>query len=317
MSGRSWIVLAVAVVVVLGAALFVVKRLTADDGGGADPAAEVVDLDQVAEVAPRLLVTADGWSVTAASELGLAHGEITSTGPEGELTLMWTADDAGPDYPDHDQTLADLTEQAERLPDATIAGQQAAVFRTDASPTPVFQALWQDDGDSIGVAGRFATVDEFLRIAGTLDEVAPSAWLDAVPDTTPPDIDTSEDLDSLQTADDVLDGVPLPAGVDRAALTATSASAEGPYQLGAQVLQPVVCGWYDQWAQAVAAGDTVAAGEAGDALGTSPSWVALQVMSTAGPWPQQVWTLAGDVANNTTPGAPDAYVQASVVPVCG
>jgi hypothetical protein len=261
-----------------------------------------------------LLVTADGWSVTSADQLDLAQGEMTSSGPDGELTLMWTADDGRPGSPTHDETLADLAADADRLSDATVAGETAAVFHAD----PFFHALWRDDRYSIGAVGRFATVEDFLSVAATLEPVDVDDWLVALPDaadpaTAPSPGGSGDGLDDLRTADDVLDGVPLPAGLDRSALAGIAA--DDPYQLGREVLGPVVCGWYDQWEQSLAAGDIATAAEAADALGASPSWFALQAMSAAGDWPPQVWDLASALPANTST-VPDAYTQNAAATAC-
>jgi hypothetical protein len=320
---RRLIVVAAALVVVVAAGAVLLLRSGGDGAGdGGPPAEEVVDLDDVAAVAPRLLVTADGWSVASADQLDLAYGEMTSAGPSGEITLMWTTD-GREGAPTHDETLADLEGRAERLPDATIAGETAAVFRAD----PVFHAPWRQDDYSVGAVGRFATIDDFLAVTATVEAVGVEDWLAALPETADPAApgsgsasagDPAQELEALRTADDVLDGVPLPAGLDAttAAAAASGAPADDPYQLGLAVLRPVACGWYDEWARALAAGDTVAAGEAADALGTSPGWLALQAMSTAGEWPVQVWDLASAVAGNTTPAAPDAFTQAAAATAC-
>jgi hypothetical protein len=273
----------------------------------------------VAEAAPRLLVTADGWSVTAADEFAVEHGETTSTGPEGagELTLMWTADVNEHGYLTYDETLADLTANAERLPDTTIAGHDAAVFQTD--PAPLFFALWQDGDYSVGVTGGFPTVDDFLAVARTIDVVSVDGWLSAIPARV------VQPGSGAGTVDEMLAEVPVPAGFDRSALVDAAdadagTDADDPDQLGIRVTGAVACAWYDQWFEATAAGDTAQAAEAADAMGTSPSWPVLLTMAADGDdWPQSVWNLADAMAagmTTETGPAPAAGAELAATAVC-
>jgi hypothetical protein len=297
------------VVVLAGVGLVALRSSGSDphDRWGAEAAA-------VAEAAPRLLVTADGWSVTAADEFAVEHGETTSTGPEGtgDLTLMWTADVNEHGYQTYDETLADLTRTAERLPDTTIAGHDAAVFRTD--PAPLFFALWQDGGYSVGVTGGFATVDDFLAVARTVDVVGVDDWLAAMPARV------VRPGSPAGTVDEMLADVPVPEGFDRGRLADDAdVDAEDPDQLGTRVTGAVACAWYDQWFEATAAGDTARAAEAADALGTSPSWPVLLAMAADGDdWPQAVWNLADALAaaGTATPGAGSAAAELAATAVC-
>lgn len=53
------------------------------------PSAYAEELLAVARAAPRLLVTADGWSVVRADEFSIDYGEIQFSDGEAFLDLHW------------------------------------------------------------------------------------------------------------------------------------------------------------------------------------------------------------------------------------
>jgi len=298
------------------AAVALVGLILIQPPGTDDQRAWAADVVEVARVAPRLLVTADGWTVERVDEFDLEHGEITwatgdptrvtstsldasgelaveevSTPGQREFTIVWTADDNEAGYPTYAEELAQLSERAERLPDMTIAGHEAAVFQTD--PSPIVIALWKEGDYGIGIGGDVADLDEFRDVAASIEVVDVDTWLSALP----PDV--VRPADRADTVDEMLADIPLPAGFDPSSLVSEGGASE-PYHLGARVTGAVACAWFDQWKAATAAGDTAAADEAVQAMATSHDWAVLHEMEAEGGWSEVVWEVADAMAEGGT-----------------
>lgn len=286
---------AAAVVVIVG----VVAGLRPGSGDDAAWAAEAL---AVAEAAPRLLVSTTGWEVTRADEFSVELGELTFTGPGGELGLAWgTGTDGG-----YEDRLAEWTSGAERLDDTTVAGHPAAVFASGDADHPHFVALWRDGGYGVEARGDFPDVDAFLDVARALETVDVDTWLSAMPATA---VRAENRAAAVQQ---MLADIPVPAGFDTESLT-DGETVSDRYQLGADVTARVACAWIEQWVDATASGDAAAATQAVDAMATSHDWAVLGEMQTGGAWAQSIWELADAIATDGTidAGLPDIPVADS------
>ena len=126
----------------------------------------------------------------------------------------------------------------------------------------------------------------FKQLIGHLDHVGVNAWLKAMPaDVVRPA------AEHATVVDEMLKGLPLPPGLDVAALR-RSGSVRDRYQLGAQVSGAVACGWIAQYLAAQKAGDPAAAGAASKAMATSRTWPILLEMQRDGAYPDVLWMYA-------------------------
>ena len=273
--------------------------------GSHETTAWAADALAVAESAPRLLVTADGWEVTRADEFSIEDGEMTFAGPDGqELSLAWGTDDSG-GY--HDR-LDEWSNDAQRLNDTTVAGHQAAVFQTGSPQQAHFVVLWPERHYGVEARGDFPDLNAFIDIAATIEPVDVDTWLSAMPPTV---VKAESRAAAVQQ---MLADIPLPAGLDTSSL-AGDGSVTDRYQLGAHVTGPIACAWIEQWVDATRTGDTQAAQEAIDAMATSHNWDILLEMETQGGWSHVVWELADAIATDGTidGGLPDMPVADNYV----
>ncbi len=111
------------------------------------PSAYAEELLAVARAAPRLLVTADGWSVVRADG-------------EAFLDLHWRP------VAEHQAFLDDRAAAADPPSDITVAGSVGTLFRYTG--TEDFTALWIDGEDSVELRGGSASEAEFCWL--------PPAW---------------------------------------------------------------------------------------------------------------------------------------------
>ncbi len=254
--------------------------------GGTDPArnssnsAYAEELVAVAEEAPRLLITADGWSITRANEFGAENGELEFTNGDQVVTLFWRPGETHADY------LADRAHENDALGDILVAGDRAQLFQYRA--TDSFAALWIDGDHSVELRWDQSNEADFRTLAATIEEVDVEAWLDAMPAS----VITPAERDSAVV--DVSAGIPVPPGFDMTVFE--SAGVSDRYQLGAQVTGAVACAWLDIWVDAEASGDPVAMAQAAEAMATSRSWPILLEMDAEGYFPEVLWRYADAVA---------------------
>jgi hypothetical protein len=253
--------------------------------GTQDRSGWTADALEVAESAPRLLVTAEGWAITDADEFDVDSGQMTFAGPEGELELSWGTNGTTFDY---DVRLFELAESVDRRPDVIVAGREAALFDYGGH----FAALWREGAYGVEVRGLGPSVDEFLEIVGTIEQVDVTTWLEAMPAVV-----VSADARAA-AVEEMLADIPLPEGLDPASLDPRSGAVTSRYDLGAHVTGHVACAWADQWISATKAGDSAAAGQAVEAMGTSRDWEILDEMNEEGEWPETVWEYADALATD-------------------
>jgi hypothetical protein len=174
---------------------------------------------------------------------------------------------------------------------AAVPDARAEVWRYDA--THDYTASWRQ-GDATLVARGVA--ESAAAFAGTIERlrrVGAKDWLRALPAgaVTP--------TEHRGIVDEMLAGLPLPPGLDVAALR-TSAQTSDRYQLGARVAGAVACGWIALWVDARAAGDDAGARRAAIALASAGDWPVLREIDSDGYYPKVLLQYAGAVAGDGT-----------------
>lgn len=338
-SWRRWTVRAGIAAVTAAAAvtaLVVVQPFGADAPGplGDDGTAYAAELVEIAETVPRVLVTADGWEITHADDMGTDYGDMAYDGPgDATIDLSWSdltiprdPDAEGPAQPvleTYDDVVASFESSPgdRRLDDVDVAGHPAAVFASldedgELGSTFYSTVLWQD-GDYVVTLLVGPLDEESLReLASSVQEVDVDTWLSAMPESV---IDTADRASAVQ---EMLADIPVPEGFDAAALEDANGGAGQEYHsIGADVTGEVVCAWVDVWAAAKASGDTAGAQAAVDAVGTSRDWDVLHEMDTQyeSDWPETVWEVADSMAGDgTLPAGPGALpLEQEVVNLLG
>jgi hypothetical protein len=291
-----------AAVAVLGAAVIAVAASSGVGpfGDGAPPAwgAELV---RVAEASPRILVGADGWTLTRADEFRVGEGETTFGRGEDRVDLRWTPERG------FRELVRDRRAGADFETTAPVLGRTATVIRyTDSS---AYVAMWRQDGSSLELRDDDTTLEAFTALLGSLRGASVDEWLGAMPESVVrPDAYAA-------AVDEMLAGIPIPAGFDLAALRRGDGLVRDRYQLGARVAGAVACAWIDRWVAARKAGDAAGAAAATEAMATARGWPVLLEMNAEGDYPEVLWELASAMPNDgTVPGGKpisleNAYVE--------
>jgi hypothetical protein len=301
---RRRLLLAAAAVVVVAAGVAMVRPFDRHERTEVS-----TDTAEPGDGPPRLLVTSPGWAVTRADEASADQGEMTFRGPGGELELTWERGR----YEDRlQQFMADAGagDFVERVDDMTVAGHRAAVFRSGRH-RPDYVALWADRAYAVQLRGHFSAAGSFRDVGASVEAVGPEEWLAALPASV---VRPSERVAAVE---EMLAGIPLPSGLDRASPERDDGLVADRYQLTARVTLPVACAWVGQWVDATAAGDPAAAQQAVDAMATSFDWPVLREVQGEGALSEAIWELAVAIAGDGTvdgavPDMPvaDTYAEA-------
>lgn len=253
-------------------------------GSGTAWAAELV---RFAEVSPRLLLDAEGWTVTRADELSDEIGEMTFSNGTDDADLHWRP------LEQHRHYVEDRRHGAEASWPITIAETTGVLFQYEG--TSSFTALWSDDGRSLEFrADSLGTKEAFENVAATLRSVDVDTWLSAMPESV-----VKPDARSV-AVDEMLDDIPVPDSLDVGKLKQGDVVSD-EYQLGAQVTGTVACTWINEWIHANSRGDSAARERAVAALESSHDWEVLSTMKGQGSWSEVLWSYADAIV--TDPGA--------------
>lgn len=236
----------------------------------------------VAEVAPRLLVTADGWSVVRADQFGAEYGELEFSNGEQTLGLFWRPMDLHQTYVD------DRAESAGPPSDITVAGYAVTRFYTPYGETSY--ALWIEGDHSVELRADEMSKADFLALVATLEAVDVETWLGAMPESVVTPVERDRVIEEMLT------GIPVPPAFDESVLAADGVSDR--YQLGAQVSGTIACAWFEIWIAADASGGSAGKRQAADAMATSRTWPILLEMQADGDYPDVLWEYADDLAND-------------------
>lgn len=222
-------------------------------GAGVGYAAAAV---RVAEVNPRILVTASGWSINHVEPLEPDSGETQFSDGTSELDITW--------YPAH--LYDDYREGRSHVdgPDTPIEvlGVTGTMVQYGEGD---FATMLPPQGDVfVEIRGYLRSEDAYREILSSLETTDVDTWLAAMPaDVVQPD-------DQGAVVASLLQDVPLPPGFDLDGLEHQSVlNADG---LRLKVADTVACGWLDSWAEAHASGDEAAMAEASKAMATADDW---------------------------------------------
>ncbi|WP_035855565.1 hypothetical protein [Cryptosporangium arvum] len=277
---------------VAAAALVGVVALTGTDAP--EPAGRPSDATTVtysalalkaAEENPRLLIDEPGWTATYVNGFAAKEGSITWSKQGREVEFTWRPAQY---YDSYQRDRADVS----AAQPVTVAGRSGQLFTYAAND---FAVMLPPSGSSfveMRASGPW-TRDTFSATLAHVVQVGVSRWLAALP----PEVVTPDRISAR--AEEVLAGVPLPPGFDRAALAGLGTN--DAYQFGAQVASRVGCGWIAEWERATGAGDTAAVARAADALRGSHGWKFLNDMNAAGDYPEVFWEIADEVVGGSVP----------------
>ncbi len=148
-----------------------------------------------------------------------------------------------------------------------------------------YRVDWNEAGHVLEAdGGPFDTADAFIATVDAVQRPTEAEWRQSLPaDVVPPD-------GRAAAVAQLLDGVPLPAGFDRAALDRGPAASS--YDLAADVYGHVACAWIDAWSGAHAAGDAAGVQTATAALAGSHQWPGLAATTSQGAYAEVLWDLA-------------------------
>ncbi len=266
---------AAAVVIAVGVTLNLGSTTTSNTAWAAP-------LVEFAQRSPLLLMDDPAWRVTRADEYG-DEGEMTFANGDRNADLHWRQGPLNGWLEDRRQS------SIEHGPHEVANGTATVMQYTDSND---YTALWEAGK----VVLEFRTVagdpDEFQSLLDRLEVVSIDTWLSAMPDSV------LKQADQPTAVSDMLAGIPLPDGFDRAARPVTAAQVTDRYQLGARVVGAVSCAWIEQWLDAVASGDEVAAQAAVAALATSSQWPIIQEMNQSGAYGQVLQGYVDAITTN-------------------
>jgi hypothetical protein len=261
--GRRRAGLGLAAVAVLAAVLVAGGWLRDGSGGHPEFAAAAI---RVAEANPRLLVTEPGWKVVRADEFETDSGELTFSDGSHRFDVHWYP---AKYYGSYLRDRADVS-PPER---GTLLGQTATTV--EYSPEEYATMLSPQGSVFIEVRGELGSRAAYDEILHSLRAVDVDTWLEAMPPST-----VRPEARSA-AVEEMLRGMPLPPGFDRAALKSEDSIADQS-TLAVKVGNAIACGWVESWIGARASGDAAAAQRAVEAISNSAGWPL--VREAKAPW---------------------------------
>lgn len=257
---------------------------------------------------PRVVLDVRGWSITyldhaeAEGDDGpLRHSNIQfSDGlTEAELRMNSGA------HADLEALVADRVNGATRLADESIWDTSAVVVGEGGS---TITAMWESNAVEYEFIVYDVDEEAFRSFMSSLIQVQEEEWIAALPD----EIVTDREA----VVPTYLEGVPLPPNFDAASLE--SGPIEHWYNVAAETISAVSCGWIEVWIDGKADGDTDAVQQAIDAMSTSRDWPVMAEMGEVGDFPIGVWEYADAIAGDgTVIGGTVLTVEESYQPALG
>jgi hypothetical protein len=252
-------------------------------GGGAQPSFAAAAV-KVAEVNPRLLVTAPGWSVANAGEFEADEGEVTFSDGIHRFDVDWYPARFYGSYR-RDRALVSEPEASTLLGHTATTVHYVITHGDDEYAT----MLSPQGAVFIEVRGQLNSHAEYESVLHSLRPVGVETWLSAMP----PRVVRPEARGAVVGR--MLRGVPLPPDFDLAALEGED-SLLNHYQLAVKVAGTVSCGWVESWLSATKAGDGARAQEAVKAMASSRRWPMMPILIRGGGWSGNVWRAAEAIA---------------------
>jgi hypothetical protein len=256
-------------------------------------AAPGVDLKAVEDI-PRLLIREPGWKVTTAYGFAGKDGTLGFTNGVRELEFDW--------YPatQYSSYYTDRLDVSAPVP-ATVDGMPGNRFTYSDTDFAVMLKPRNGIFVEMRTGPNGWTLDSFQKTLTHIKQVDARTFLAAMP----PEIVTPDR--AAKAADQVLAGVPLPPGFNRAALR--DLGTNDSYQFGAEVTKVVGCGWIADWKQARATGNPAEAKRAANAMRSSHQWKVLNDMNAAGDWPESFWEIADGMAEGHLPDGSEESLE--------
>ena len=331
-AGRSPLVVLVAsglLVIAVGGLTF----LFSGSQGGPEPSIPALDSTPMEPLPalspgefPRVTIDLPGWTISYVedSEGSIEMSDVEDTALEGMVfeesvnyhsaTILFTDGTKEAELrlsssalDDVERLIADRLGSGSRLQDQTVLGSNAAVIRF--AGLSAFTAIWSaTDVEYEFVGHEFGGEDgeeDFRSVLRALRRVGETEWTASLSDEIV--------SDRASTVGQYLSDIPLPPGFD------TTPVEEGPvehwYQVGADTVRAVSCGWLDYWVSAKAVGDQASMQQAVDAMAGSRQWSILRDMSAEGGFHEMVWEYADAIAADGTVSG--GYESAEVLTVEG
>lgn len=264
------------------AAAVLVGTVVVPDGGGST--AFAAELVAVAEANERILVDAEGWKVSRVDEFTTSYGEMTFSDGTHVLNLHW---EPAAQYADR---LAKHKQEFGEGSAVQVLDQQARMFPYGGGE---YETLLAPDGATyVRFRGNVGDEAAYRALLADMKTVDVNTWLKAMPESA---IEPGQQADTIGA---MLQGIPVPAGFDRASIKGGD-GVRDRYQLGAAVAGAVSCAWITQWAD----GDAAAKEAAIAAMRTSGEWQVLRDMDAEGDYPEAVAEVAPALAGEDTANA--------------
>ncbi len=263
----------------------------------------------VAEVNPRLLVTAPGWKVVRTESFEANSGHVIFGDGHQHLAIDWNPAALYPTF------RRDILERGERqvarhlnssahieagkpVP-STLLGQAAT---THLGPGGGSVTVLAPQGQVfIEVRAKLSSRAEYRSVLHSLRAVSVDRWLGAMPASVVKPTERST------VVAEILRGVPYPSTFHPAAIEREESLLDR-YGLGIKVTGEVACDWLGQWVDATATGDGAAAEEAVEAMRTSHHWPILRELAKRGAYPSMIRKYADELAGAHLDQRPSGYL---------
>jgi hypothetical protein len=236
--------------------------------------------DALGRVAGYRFTHTDGREVevtlTPGGERGLYQRQGSPTGfdREGRTEIM---------VGDEPATIVDYND---RTPTSSVATAGDAPSPGGEYRVDILRGFWTWEFNT----SRFESAQDVIDLVAGSSVVDADTWHASLADNIVPFNERKGVIDAL------LVGVPLPPDFHTDPVTA--GNTEDRYQLIAEVSGAVVCGWFDEWSNARAAGDTAREDAAAAAITSSRNWSMLNEIADQGAWAQAVWGLIDHINAN-------------------
>ncbi|MBM0127266.1 hypothetical protein [Pimelobacter simplex] len=239
------------------------------------------------------VLTAPGWTVTYVTDDPKHGGELSYEYDKDDrsLEIMWRRAKL------HDSYVADRNDIGTPT-EIELLGKKALLWAYDERDHTVIRAV--EGAWTLEVRGSGMGERSFLEALAGLELIEHGQLQQHLPD------EAILDDERAAAIDEALTGIPLPSRLSRADILSTGLTR---YELVADVTAAVTCEWIDQYETARAAGDTAAATEAQQALGTARDWPALKDIADEGGWSDVIWQYA-DIVVAGVPTARDQELLA-------
>ncbi len=254
------------------------------DGSQTDQITYSAAIIKAAMKNPRLLIDEPGWKPTHVYGFADAKGGIEYAKGDQSMEVNWYEADAYRSYYD------DRLDVSKAVP-ITVAGQEGSLFRYSATD---FAVMLKPDGNAFAElrTGRgWQDRQDVLDALAKVKKVDVDTWLAVMP----PEIVTPDKISAV--ADEMLAGMSLPPGFDKAALSKLGTNDR--YQFGAGVARAYVCGWFEEWERA--GSNDAAVQRSVEALRSTRHWKLLDEMAKSGEFSDGVWALADKVKASDNP----------------